>query len=164
MCVSLLWNWQVILLSCSSSFCGVIQRWLKYIFPSSNHNSFNNMLDTPRVSRQSIQAQTHNYYFCCIYMQGVPKRCIHKVNIPYCNVFLSFWDTLYIYTILFLSTSATWGNITARICSCTDMFTVHSHPRKWNCMQVHWCMCEQPLACKFHSSASTCASILAYVN
>jgi hypothetical protein len=27
-------------------------------------------------------------------MQGIPKRCIHKVNIPYYNVYASFWDTL----------------------------------------------------------------------
>jgi hypothetical protein len=30
------------------------------------------------------------------YIQSVPKRCIHKVNIPYYNVYTSFWDTLYI--------------------------------------------------------------------
>jgi hypothetical protein len=24
------------------------------------------------------------------------KRCIYKVNIPYYNVYTSFWDTLYI--------------------------------------------------------------------
>jgi hypothetical protein len=29
-------------------------------------------------------------------IQGVPKRRIHKVNIPYYNVYTSFWDTLYI--------------------------------------------------------------------
>jgi hypothetical protein len=29
-------------------------------------------------------------------IQSVPKRCIHKVNIPYYNVYTSFWDTLYI--------------------------------------------------------------------
>jgi hypothetical protein len=31
-----------------------------------------------------------------ISIQSVPKRCIQKVNIPYCNVYTSFWDTLYI--------------------------------------------------------------------
>jgi hypothetical protein len=31
-------------------------------------------------------------------IQGVPKRYIHKVNIPYYNVYTSFWDTLYIIT------------------------------------------------------------------
>jgi hypothetical protein len=30
------------------------------------------------------------------FIQSVPKRCIHKVNIPFCNVYTSFWDTLYI--------------------------------------------------------------------
>jgi hypothetical protein len=29
-------------------------------------------------------------------LQCVPKRCIHKVNIPYYNVYTSFWATLYI--------------------------------------------------------------------
>jgi hypothetical protein len=29
-------------------------------------------------------------------VQGVPKRCIHKVNIPYYNVYTSFWDVLYV--------------------------------------------------------------------
>jgi hypothetical protein len=29
------------------------------------------------------------------YIQCVPKRCIHKVNILYYNVYTSFWDTLY---------------------------------------------------------------------
>jgi hypothetical protein len=28
------------------------------------------------------------------FMQSVPKRCIHKVSIPY-YVYTSFWDTLY---------------------------------------------------------------------
>jgi hypothetical protein len=28
-------------------------------------------------------------------IQGVPKRSIHKVNIPYYNVYTSFLDTLY---------------------------------------------------------------------
>jgi hypothetical protein len=28
-------------------------------------------------------------------IQSVPKRCIHKVNIPYYNVYTTFWDTLY---------------------------------------------------------------------
>jgi hypothetical protein len=26
---------------------------------------------------------------------GVPKRCTHKVSIPYYNVYTFFWDTLY---------------------------------------------------------------------
>jgi hypothetical protein len=30
------------------------------------------------------------------FIQSVPKRCIHKVNIPYYNVYASFWDTLYL--------------------------------------------------------------------
>jgi hypothetical protein len=34
--------------------------------------------------------------FCEKNIQSVPKRCIHKVNIPYYNVFSSFWDILYI--------------------------------------------------------------------
>jgi hypothetical protein len=29
-------------------------------------------------------------------IQDEPKRCIHKVNIPYYNVYTSFWDILYI--------------------------------------------------------------------
>jgi hypothetical protein len=29
-----------------------------------------------------------------IFKYSVPKRCIHKVNIPY-YVYISFWDTLY---------------------------------------------------------------------
>jgi hypothetical protein len=28
-------------------------------------------------------------------IQNVPKRCIYKINIPYYNVYASFWDTLY---------------------------------------------------------------------
>jgi hypothetical protein len=32
------------------------------------------------------------------YIQGVPKRCIHKANIPYYNVYTTFWDTLYVGT------------------------------------------------------------------
>jgi hypothetical protein len=33
--------------------------------------------------------------FLVFRIQGVPKRYIHKVNIPYYNVHTSFWDTLY---------------------------------------------------------------------
>jgi hypothetical protein len=40
------------------------------------------------------------YIFINIYIQGVPKRCIHKVNIPYYNVYTSFWDTLYMSDII----------------------------------------------------------------
>jgi hypothetical protein len=35
-------------------------------------------------------------------IQSVPKRCIHKVNILYYNVYTSFWDTLYIHTTVIL--------------------------------------------------------------
>jgi hypothetical protein len=31
--------------------------------------------------------------YVTIHIQSVPKRCIHKVNIPYYNVYTSFWDT-----------------------------------------------------------------------
>jgi hypothetical protein len=32
----------------------------------------------------------------CTIIYSVPKICIHKANIPYYNVYTSFWDTLYI--------------------------------------------------------------------
>jgi hypothetical protein len=35
-------------------------------------------------------------YYIKLKMQGVPKRFINKVNIPYYNMYTSFWDTLYI--------------------------------------------------------------------
>jgi type III secretory pathway component EscS len=32
----------------------------------------------------------------------IQKRCIHKVNIPYYNVYTSFWNTLYIYIYVYI--------------------------------------------------------------
>jgi hypothetical protein len=31
-----------------------------------------------------------------LHKQSVPKICIHKVNIPYYNLYTSFWDILYV--------------------------------------------------------------------
>jgi hypothetical protein len=42
------------------------------------------------------------YIYVCVCIQNVPKRCIHKVNIPYYNVYTSFWDNLYIYAYISL--------------------------------------------------------------
>jgi hypothetical protein len=33
-------------------------------------------------------------------MQGVPKRCIHKVDILYYNVYTAFWDTCVYFQVL----------------------------------------------------------------
>jgi hypothetical protein len=45
-------------------------------------------------------AHIRNIYFVYILYTGSPKKCIHKVNIPY-NVYTSFWDTLYFNFLIF---------------------------------------------------------------
>jgi hypothetical protein len=48
------------------------------------------ILDGDTRFKVIISSSGHNTH-----IQGVPKRYIHKVNIPYYNVYTPFWDTLY---------------------------------------------------------------------
>jgi hypothetical protein len=51
---------------------------------------------TVKWDNKKLRSWKINISFC-IYdvYTDVPKICIHKVNIPYYNVYTSFWDTLY---------------------------------------------------------------------
>jgi hypothetical protein len=88
-----------------------------------------------------------------INVQSVPKRCIHKVNIPYYNVYTSFWDILYlfpIFAICYSRSNISLANVeVVYVCidSLIQVHTKHStegrqsstfQTRDWGCRTDHY--------------------------
>jgi hypothetical protein len=59
------------------------------------------------VGPKCLNSATFSNYLLAAFTQSVPKRCIHKVNIPYYNVYTSCRDTLYNNSVL-QSGDETW--------------------------------------------------------
>jgi hypothetical protein len=71
--------------------CSLVEVYRRFRDVCCLHHQGDESVNFYETSRCNNQEDIHLQ----LKIQSVPKRCIHKVNIPYYNVYISFWDTLY---------------------------------------------------------------------